>query len=265
MLAGTLSAVVRYRGLIWLLARKQLAGQYRKSVVRSLWLVLFPLFNVIMWLILHHAGLFSPGDTGVPYPAYILISMALWYMFIGSYKALTTVLVQNSKLFLQIRFPAEVIVTKQIIVHLINFCIPFILALAVALGYGVNFSLVGIILFPFLVLPLLLLGVTIGLLFSVLRIVAIDIYNLFDRIMDLLLYLTPVVYALHVNNSLLQTLISWNPLTYLLSSVREMLLFGAIVNPQAYAVCSGATLILFIVSVRFFQIAQPRTLEKLAV
>jgi ABC-type polysaccharide/polyol phosphate export permease len=68
---------------------------------------------------------------------------------------------------------------------------------------------------------MMLLGSGIGLISSVISIVAPDLNRGIGFVMGLIMYVTPVIYSDKVDNPLLQTIIKWNPLTYLIGATQR--------------------------------------------
>ena len=245
-MASRIKQLLSFSFLIRQLVKINITSAYRRSFIGLTWMVINPILSVIAWVLLHGAGILNPGDTGIPYPAYVLLSTSIWSFFLGAYQSTSQVLVGGSRLMVTVQFPHEVLVAERIIVHLVNFILPFVINLVVLLIYGVSFSW-HLLLFPLSLLPLLFLGVSLGLFVSLLRVVAFDFANLFDKVIQFLMFVTPVIYAPKVDIAGLAVIIRYNPLTYLIGFSRDLLTKGVFYEPQIYAVVSlGVAGLLFI-------------------
>ncbi|MEO1516249.1 MAG: ABC transporter permease [Bacteroidota bacterium] len=251
-----------HRFLILQLVRVNILTQFKRSFIGLSWLFIIPIFSVIIWILLNGAGVVEPGDTGIPYPAYVLLSTSIWGFFSEIYKSTSTLISNNGKMLIMTHFPHEVLIAERIIVHLIRFSIPFAINLLVLLYFGVSFSWIAL-LFPLTLLPLLLIGTTLGLISSLLRVVAVDISNLMDEGIRLLMFLTPIVYAPKIQIGWLSEIVRYNPMTYLIGFSRDVLTQGIFFEWENYAICSLGVLLLFFLSVRIFRAAEPRILERL--
>lgn len=256
------SSIRNYRFLWYELTKATLTAQFKKSLLGVSWLVLTPILTILAWLLLHSSGIFDPGDTRIPYPAYVLISTSIWTFFVSFYKYISEAMMLNGKLFVQIRFPHELVILEQASVAVFNFLIPLLVNIIVLLAFGVQFTWASL-LFPFALIPLILFGITIGTIFSLLKVVLVDLNNFFDRVIVLLMYATPVVYATDIDSSLLQQIMYWNPLTYLISMPREILVHGTPYEPMGFLVVSAGVLILFVLTMRYFVVAEGRVVERL--
>lgn len=244
------------------LVRIAIIGEFKRSYIGIAWLFILPIVSVIIWIILNSAGIIEPGDTGIPYPAYVLLSTSIWEFFAGMYRSTSNILNSRGDMLITTRFPHEVLVAEKILVHLIRFIIPFFINIAVLLFFGVRFTWLALV-FPLTMVPLLFLGVGIGLIVSLLRVVAEDAARLFDGGIVFLMFLTPVVYAPNVDINWLAAVINFNPLTYLVGFSRDILIQGNFYEPGLWVICSLLCLIFFFFAVRIFMIAESKVVERM--
>ncbi|MGH1434239.1 MAG: ABC transporter permease [Lewinella sp.] len=219
--------------LIWQLVKVNVTSTYKRSFIGLSWMVITPLLAVVAWVLLQGAGIMDPGDTAIPYPAYVLLSTSIWSFFLGAYQASSKVLVEGGRLMITIRFPHVVLIAEKVLVHMISFVIPFAINLIVLLLYGIPFTAWSV-LFPLTLIPLLFVGVGLGLLVSLMRVVAVDLAMLVDKMVGFLMFLTPVIYAPKVSLPILATVVSYNPLTYLIGFSRDLLTAGTFFSPMTY-------------------------------
>lgn len=254
--------ITHSRDLIFQLFRRDFVMAYRKSFIGIGWIFLQPLFGIISWVIMNAAGVLNPGDVGIPYPAYVLLSTTIWSLFVGFYNAASETLGAGSGIILQVKYPHEVLLIKQTAQHLANFILGFSLNIAVLLVFGVVPSW-KIILFPVIMLPMFFLGAGIGLFVSVFKVVIVDLHSGFNFILTFLMLLTPVVYSQNIGNSALQEIMKWNPLTYMVCSLRDISLYGTMGNIEGYLYSALFSFVVFLLSWKFFFVAEDKVIEKL--
>ena len=235
---------------------------YKKSFIGLSWLILTPIISVIVWILLNRAGIMNPGETGIPYPAFVLLSTSIWAFFQGSYQVTSQVIVNSGRFLVTAKFPHELLIGEQLIVHSINFVVPFVINIIVLLIYDVQFHTVAI-LFPVSLIPLLLLGSAIGMVVSLLRVVAVDLSRLADQCMLFLMFITPIVYSPKVELAWLAEIIKYNPLTYLVGFSRDLLITGTFTNINGFIVCSIFSFVSFLVCFRIFMRSEGKLLERL--
>ena len=254
--------IVNSRELIWQLFKRDFLGSYKKSFIGITWIFIAPIMGIVSWVFLNMTGMLNPGDVGIPYPAYVLVGTSMWGLFIGFFNAARETLSAGQELVMQVNYPHEALLFKQTAQHLANFLIFFLMNILILIGFKV---IPGweIIFFPLVVLPLFFLGTAIGLVTSMISIVAVDISRIINMGMGLMMYLTPVIYSDKVNNQIAQHIIKWNPLTYLVCSARDIIIHGRLYSPGLYFVCSALSFLLFMLSWRLFYVSEDKIIERM--
>ena len=254
--------IVKSRELIWQLFKRDFFASYKKSFIGLTWIFVAPIMGIVSWVFLNMTGMLHPGDVGIPYPAYVLVGTSIWGLFMGFFNSANTTLSAGQSLVMQVNYPHEALLFKQTAEHLANFLIAFVMNIVVLVVLGVIPSW-KIIFFPLVVLPLFFLGAAIGLVSSMISIVAVDISRIINMGMGLMMYITPVIYSDKVNSQLAQSIIKWNPLTYLVCSARDIIIYGNLYNPVGYFICLFISLLLFMISWRLFYVSEDRIIERM--
>jgi len=253
---------IQYRELVWQLYRRDLLANYKKSYFGAAWIVLTPLMGIVSWVFMHQTGLLRPGVQGIPYPAYLLIGASMWGLFMGCYKSSSQTLTAARSLVMQVSFPREVFLFEKILLQLTNFGVALLLNLLVILLFGVIPSR-GIFLLPLVVLPMIFFASAIGLLVSMIAIVAENFSKLIHTFIGLTFWITPILYSDKLDKSWAQILVHWNPLTYLVCSARDVIIYGRLYGSTGYWICAALSFILFVFSWRAFYISEPKILERM--
>ncbi|MEO1261256.1 MAG: ABC transporter permease [Bacteroidota bacterium] len=251
-----------YSYFIQKLVQISILKEFKRSYLGLLWLFILPVVAALVWVCMNSAGIINPGKTEVPYPAYVFLSTSIWGFFIEIYKNTNNIFLSGGRMKLMVRFPYEAFIAEKAIVHLLRFTIPFVINLIVLLFFDVRFTWT-IFLFPFSLFPLFILGMAIGLLVSIFRVLLEDLAIFADQAMGFLMFLTPVVYAPDLQLGFLGQLIRINPLTYLIGFSRDLLTKGSFYQPVIWAGCILFSFVFFLLTVRIFIIAEPRVIERL--
>jgi lipopolysaccharide transport system permease protein len=235
---------------------------YKKSFLGVSWILIAPIMGIVSWVFMNATGILTPGDVGIPYPAYVLISSSIWGLFMGFYGAAAGTLGAGGGFIMQVNYPHEALLIKQVAQHLANYTIGFAINLIVLLLFGVTPSW-GILLFPIMMIPMFFLGSAMGLVLSVISVVASDISSMFNTALGLVFYITPVIYSPDVSSQFLQTMVKLNPLSYLITGARDMLLYGKLDNVEIYLFVTFISFLLFLFALRLFYVAEQRVVEKM--
>jgi len=254
--------VMKSKELIWQLFKRDFFATYKKSFAGITWIFVTPLLGIITWVFFQMTGVLQPGDVGIPYPAYVLIGTSMWGLFMGFFESAKATLSSGQTLIMQVNYPHEALLFKQTAQHLANFLIAFLLNIIVLLIFGVMPSW-KIIFFPLVILPLFFLGAAIGLIVSMISIVAVDLDRIFSMGFGMLMYITPLIYSDKVDSQFIQSLIKWNPLTYLICSARDIIIYGRLYNANGFFICTAISFLLFLISWRLFYVSENKIIERM--
>lgn len=250
------------RQLIWYLYKRDLFVSYRRSFLGSTWILISPLLAVVSWVFLNQTGFIQPGEMEVPYLVYVLVGTSVWRFFMKAYTDGANTLEGGKNLSSQIFFHHEVILVQKLLLTSTNFTITFMINLAVVLLFGISLSW-KVIFFPLILFPLLLLGSGIGLFAALINVVVVDLKRVLDYLIGLVMWVTPVVYSTKLDNDLIQMIVPYNPLTYLVSSAREIVISGQLYEPMYFYICAAGSFVFFLIALRLFWVSEHRLIERL--
>jgi lipopolysaccharide transport system permease protein len=208
------------------------------------------------------AKILQPGVQGVPYVVFALFSITLWQVFAGVVGASAQALSNSTSLLLQVKFPHEALIVKQCAQQLAISLISFVLSLAVLVFFRVELGW-NVFLLPIMFIPIVLFAAGIGLVLAVVSVVVPDLERGLTYVLQLLLYVTPVVYTADVQSPVLQRVIDYNPLTYLIGDARDAVLFGGIRHADRYAYACAFSLFVFLFAWRLFFLSEEHVMERL--
>jgi lipopolysaccharide transport system permease protein len=207
-----------YRELLYFLTWQAVKIRYKQTVVGVSWIALQPLLNVAILSIVFGAFVQVPvGD--IAYPAFYLTTLVLWNYFASALGRGATSLVSNANLITKVYFPRMIIPFSAVIVPLVDFVVTFLLLLAVLALYGIVPTW-RIIFVPVFLGVAMLVALTISLWFSALNVRYRDVNHLMPLIIQIWMYLTPVIYPIGLVPAKWRTLYSLNPMVSVIEGGR---------------------------------------------
>lgn len=236
--ALNLGEVWQFKDLLLVLAGRDIKLRYRQTALGALWILLGPLLSagVFSFLFGRVAGLPSEG---VAYFPFIYGGQLAWNVFNSTLGKTQTSLISNAHLVSKVYFPRLVLPLSSVFATLID--------LGVGLGMaGVLMALyqitphAGILLLPFWLALLLILALGIGLVTAALMVTYRDAGSFVGPFVSLLLYASPVFYAVSTIRDKMPALVPFyylNPLAALIQGFRWSLL-GTSAPPWGYVVYS---------------------------
>lgn len=222
-LGRDLATLHHYRHLFWLWLRLRIKLRYAQTALGLIWLVLLPLANALVYALAVGEILGASRLVDVPYVPFLLAGQLAFRFFDTVIAKSGTAPLHNVGLSNQVYFPRELLILLEMGEALLDFAIQLLVALAVALLFGIPISL-NIVLLP---LMLLLLGVWTGALafliaWAVVRVR--DLQPLLSVLLRLLFFITPIFYTIDRVPEVYRPLIYINPLTPIVALSRTALL-----------------------------------------
>ena len=161
LVAEILSDIWRHRELTWILFQRDLKGQFRKSSLGYLWLVIPPLIAALVWYGLHSQNMINVSTGEVPYPAFVLIGSTLWAAFSATLMAPSETISQNRDVFIKLNVPIESFILAGSGRAVFNLVISCAVILPLLLLQGVTIRWTAIF-FPVSALVFLMMAFAIG-------------------------------------------------------------------------------------------------------
>lgn len=247
--------------LTYQLFKRDFLSSYKQSLLGILWAILFPIASISVFIALNRSGILNIGDIGVPYSIYGLIGMAFWQFFSNGLVACSNSLVNAGPMILKINFSKKSLVIASLGKAIIPFWVQILMVCILFLGYGKNPNIMGLF-FPVFIIPLVLFTVGLGFFTSILNGIIRDIGNMISILMMVFMFFTPVLYA-KPQTGLLATLTKYNPLYYLVSVPRDIILKGSSQDMQGYMIFFLLSILLFLVCLFVFHLTEKRITERI--
>jgi lipopolysaccharide transport system permease protein len=206
-----LRALWRYRELLFLLARRDLAVRYRQTAVGVAWVVVQPIaYAAVFSLALTYLRA-SPSNE-IPYPVFVLSGLTIWLFLAGVVARVSASLVGSSGLISKLHFPRIVLPVASVLPQLVDIALAFGTLIGVMLVYGVM-PAPKILLAPVFVVLGLLVVFGAGLWLAAIAVRFRDVQQIVPFIIQIGLFASPVIYPLDLLPESAQKIMALNPLT----------------------------------------------------
>jgi len=253
--------IKKNRWLTFQLFKRDFSTIYKQSFIGVLWAVVIPIVSVGTFIVLNQSGVFAIGDIDVPYPIYAVLGMAFWQLFSTGLIASSNSLVAAGSMITKINFSKKSLVIASTGQAIVSFLIQLFLIGILFVYYGIKPN-IAILLIPITMIPMMLLTLGLGFILSILNGIMRDIGKIIAVLMTFLMFLTPVLYA-KPTTGILATVTKYNPLYYLVSVPRELVLKGAISEWKGFLIASIASFIIFIMCLIVFHLTETRVAERI--
>lgn len=211
-----------YRELVFLMLKREIQGRYRQTALGMSWLFLRPILNTVVLSLTFGMLLNVPSD-GVPYPLFSLAAQLPWGFFSNAASRSAYSLVENQHVISKVYFPRLVIPIAGVFSGLVDLGASFLVLLAALLLYQMPLRW-QMLWLPGFLLVAMAFALGVGLWLATLAARYRDVSFAVGFLLQVLMYLSPVIYPVSVIPEQLQTLYHLNPMTGVIQGFRWALL-----------------------------------------
>jgi lipopolysaccharide transport system permease protein len=228
-----------YRELLYFLTKRDIKVRYKQTVLGGLWAVIQPAFTMLVFTLFFGRLAKMPSD-GLPYPIFVYAGLLPWTYFANAVSASGNSLVGSANLITKVYFPRIVVPASAALAGLLDFFIALFVLAALMIWYQFLPG-PGILLFPFLVALTFFCAVGVGLWLSALNVQYRDIRYAIPFLIQVWMFMSPVIYPVSLVHGNYQWLLALNPMGGVIHAYRASLLGH---QPIDWALLSLSTLII---------------------
>lgn len=249
------------RELAWRLCARNITTQYRQTALGYFWAIGPPLMTSVLFILLNSANLLRTGDTGVPYPVFVIVGTVAFGLFLDALNMPLNVIAASRGMLPKLNFPHEALVLAGLAQLLVNFAVKASLVVVVMIVFRVPVQpTVVLAIIP--LTGLLVLGLAIGALLVPIGALFQDVVHALGVVASGLVFLTPAAYT-PPSVGLLGVITSWNPLTPLIMTARDLIVHGSSPQMSTTLMLVAASIAALLLSWVVFRLAMPILIERM--
>jgi len=234
-----------YRELLYFLVWRDVKVRYKQTLLGVLWVILQPVVSMAIFTVLFGVLLKVPSGD-VPYPIFAFAGLLPWNYFSQALSRSSTSVVNSANLITKIYFPRLVIPLSGVLSSLVDFAIAFGVLVLLMVVYGIA-PTTRLAILPLLILLAMATALGFGLWLSALNVKYRDVNYLLPFLIQIWMYLTPVVYGSGLIPERFRFLLSLNPMTGVVEGFRWALLGPAAVGDYLSAPLMGVSVAISLV------------------
>jgi lipopolysaccharide transport system permease protein len=243
--------LIDYRELLLNLAARDLKIRYKQSVLGVAWAVLQPfalmvVFSVIFSLVV------KVKTPGIPYPVFSYVALVPWTYFANALTFGVASLVGNANLVGKIYFPREVLPLASLVACFVDFLVAASIFAGMLLYFHIGLTL-QILWLPVLIALQIAFMFGIMLFLSAANVFYRDVRLLLPFLLQLWMYVTPVIYPLSEVPARLRFLLWLNPMTGVIDGYRLVIVQGQPPDFRLLALTGVISLAVLLLGYRFFK------------
>jgi lipopolysaccharide transport system permease protein len=251
--------VIEYRELIRILTISDLKVKYQSSILGFAWSLLNPL---LMMLVLYavFSNVFKSDQEY--FALYLLIGIVSWRFLANGTSSSMTAIVGKPSLVTKVYIPRQVLVLSTVLSGFISSLLEFLVLFVLLVVFGVKLS-PNILLFPFVYVIYFLIIYGLSLALAALYVYYRDLNQIWEVLLQLGFFLTPVVYPLTTVPEEYLSFYMLNPVTVVMQIYRGILLYAQTPSLVSLIYISVAAAIILAVGSMIFNRLERRFAEEL--
>jgi lipopolysaccharide transport system permease protein len=248
---GRLRELWDFRELFFFLAWRDIKVRYRQTALGVLWAIIQPLFTMLIFTVVF-GQMADISSGGVPRPIFYFSALLPWIYFSSVAGTAGLSLASNSSLLTKIYFPRIILPAAAALVGLVDFLIGSILLIGFIVYYGLP---VGwhLLLWPILLVPLVLLTFGLSAFLAAVNVKYRDVKYAVPFGIQLLLFMSPVIYPASAIPESFRWVLGLNPLTGLIEGFRHAVVPSYPVAWSSLASSLTLTVAILVFGVMYFK------------
>jgi lipopolysaccharide transport system permease protein len=215
-----------YRELLYFLAWRDVKVRYKQAALGAAWAIVQPFFTMLVFTLFFGRLAGIPSD-GVPYPLFSFCGLAAWSYFASTLNQAGNSLVVNSSLITKIYFPRVLLPASSAFSCLLDLAVALMFLAAMMIYYGLAPTW-RLLYAPLLLLMMIALAMGISMLLAALNVRFRDVKHVIPFMIQLWLFVTPIIYPISFLPQRLRSLVAVNPMTGIVEGLRSAILGGDI-------------------------------------
>jgi lipopolysaccharide transport system permease protein len=208
----------RFRELFYFLVWRDVKVRYKQTLIGAAWAILKPFGAMVVFSIFFGRLAGIPSD-GVPYPLFIYAALVPWQFFSSSLTRSTGSLVGSANLVRKVYFPRIIVPAAGALAGVVDFALASLIMFAMMVYYGFSVGL-PILALPALVLLAYLVAVGVGAGLAAANVRFRDIGFITGFLVEMWMFVSPVVYPLSLAPEKYRALMFLNPMTGVIEGFR---------------------------------------------
>lgn len=239
-----------YRELLYFLIWRDIKVRYKQTLLGATWAIIQPLIMMIIFTVFFSKLARLPTE-GIPSALFYYAGFSLWSFFSNAISNGANSLIGNANLITKIYFPRLIIPSAAVLAGLIDFAIASILFVPLLFYYHISITWRFLLIVPLSIL-ITTLALGMGILFSALNARYRDVRYALPFLLQVWMFISPVIYPSSLVPQEWRWLFILNPLTGIIESYRASL-FGLAVNWWGLGLSVVFTLLVLLFSAYSFR------------
>ena len=251
------SELLHFRELLWTLVWRDIVVRYKQTFLGIAWALLVPAFTALVYIVVFGKFANFP-DGGLPYPVLVIGGVLPMQYFVSALTNSSMSLANNLQLVTKVYFPRVLLPLAAVIVPMIDFLVGLPVLVVMMWIYETWPHGWEVLLAPAFLALALVAALGAGFFLSALNVRYRDVRYVIPVLLPVLPLVSGVIYAVHDLPTKWQWVLSFNPMTAVVSGLRWAVLDAVQPDVRQTAVGVGVALAMFFVGLTVFRATEPK-------
>lgn len=243
--------VWRYRELFYIFTWRDIKVRYKQTLLGITWVIFQPLVSMVVFTVFFGIIAKIPSG-GIPYPLFVYSGLVFWVFFSTAFSQASNSLVANGNIIQKVYFPKIILPLSAIVTTSVDLIINITLLLLMSCYFRFIPSILSLLIIPFGYLVSALSAAGMGMFFSALYIKYRDVRHAVPFFIQMLMFLTPVIYGASFFKEQYRLFLAINPMSGVIESVRAVISGSTAIDGVFLGISFLSSLVIFIIGLFFF-------------
>lgn len=233
------------------LTLREIRVRYKQSFLGFFWVILNPFFQMVIMSFVF-SNIVRIPHLGIPYPMFLYAGLLPWVFFSSSLTNSMSVLIEDAALIKKIYFPREVLILSALLAKAFDFLLSTLVFIILMLFFKVDFTPFMILFIPIFVIQFIF-TFGLALILAAVNLFYRDIQYIFNLIITMWFYLTPVIYATELFPEKYRYIFKINPMSVFINAYRQVIFGAKFPNMASLFIGVVISIVIFFFSYKIFK------------
>lgn len=244
--------ILRYKELLYIFIWRDIKVRYKQTILGFLWVIFQPSVTTVVFTIFF-GNLAKIPSGNLPYSLFVLIGLVFWSFFSNAVSAASNSMLANEGIIKKVYFPKIILPFSAILISLFDFSITLAILFIFAAFLGFYPHILGVIIIPIAILVISITAVGLGTFLAAVNVKYRDVRYVLPYFIQILLFLTPVIYPLTIVSDRNKYIMALNPMTSVVETVRVVFSRGQFINISLILISLTSSIIIFLLGLWYFK------------
>lgn len=242
----------QYRDLLYILIWRNIKVRYKQTLIGAAWAIFQPVVTMGIFTVFFGRLVKIPSD-GIPYAIFVYTGLIFWNYFSTALNSASNSLVEDESIIKKVYFPRLIVPIATAATPIIDFVFASLAISILMIIYKFTPSYQGFLLLPVLIFITFLASSGLGLFLASLNVKFRDVRYVLGFFIQILLYVTPVIYPASVVPQQYRWILNLNPMAGVITTARDTMLKNLNPDWKLLSISLGISLIFVIAGIIYFR------------